>query len=193
MKINIRRVIAFFLLILLSVGFGFAYDGIATAIERHRHPRPEKQVDEVAEYAAEYGIPEPVIWAILKTQSNFTSNAVSEQGAIGLMQLTPKQFDFICTRLLGIQTPDAGMLYDPETNLRCGCAWLSYLYARYDTWHLAFAAYRNGTEILDAWLTDSTLVDQNGMLPAFPDSETTAFVENIERTVEKYSQLYYES
>ena len=39
MKLTSRHIAAFFLLILLSVGFGFAFDGIATAIEKGRHSR----------------------------------------------------------------------------------------------------------------------------------------------------------
>lgn len=40
MKLNIWRVAAFFLLLAVAVGFGFAFDAIATSVERNKHPRP---------------------------------------------------------------------------------------------------------------------------------------------------------
>lgn len=58
MKLTSRRLIALFLLILLSVGFGFAFDGIATAIEKHKYARPAAYRDLIASAAAEAGIPE---------------------------------------------------------------------------------------------------------------------------------------
>ena len=53
MKLTSRRLIALFLLILLSVGFGFAFDGIATAIEKHKYARPAAYRDLIASAAAE--------------------------------------------------------------------------------------------------------------------------------------------
>ena len=192
MKITYQRVIAFFLLIALSVGFGFAFDGVATAIEKKQYPRPTALEAAVAENARTFGLPEPVLWAAILTESDFVSSAVGENGAVGLMQLTPEQFAYICTQVLGEEQMDDGMLYDPATNLRCGAAWISQLYQRYGVWETVFAAYHAGTEQVDAWLSDSTLVTPQGTL-LIPDAATKKQVARMVKAVEQYSQLYYQA
>lgn len=193
MRITVWRVVAFFLLIAVSVGFGFGFDAAATAIEKHNHPRPEALTDAVHQNAESYGIPEAVLWATLKVGSNFTSNAVSDSGEIGLMQLTPARFTFICTELHGTEAQDAGMLYDPATNLRAGSAYLSYLYGRYGVWEHVYAAYRAGTETVDAWLADPERVSAQGVLTDIPDNAVASYVKNMKKAVETYTTLYYET
>ena len=192
MKITYQRVIAFFLLIALSVGFGFAFDGIATAMEKKQYPRVTSLEDAIAENAREFGLPETVLWAAVLTESNFVSNAVAENGGVGLMQLTPELFTHICTQVLGEEQMDNGMLYDPTTNLRCGAAWISHLYQRYGVWETVFAAYHAGTKQVDAWLSNPDLVTPQGTL-LIPDPTVKKQVERMVKAVEKYSQLYYQA
>ena len=183
MKISSRHVVAFLLLVALSIGFGFSFDATATAIEKHKYPRPESLDRKVAAFADEYGLPQSIIWATLRCGSAFASNAVSEDGKVGLMQLTSARFDHIRTELLGLEAMDAGMLYDPDTNLSSGCAWLSYLYEYYGVWDLVFAAYHTGTETVDGWLSNSDLVDENGILIEIPDRTVAAYVRDMTKAV----------
>ena len=193
MRINVWRVIAFFLVIALSVGFGFAYDATLTAIERHEHPKPPELTQAVQAYSSGYGVPDAIVWATLCVGSGFASNAVSEDGAIGLMQLTPEQFFYVRKELIGKETTDAGLLYDPETNLQCGVAWLSHLYERYGVWELTLAAYRVGPQAVDAWLADPQYVDEQGVLIKIPDAKTAAYVKKVTTAAELYRKLYYET
>ncbi len=193
MKLNFYRILAFLALIGLSVGFGFAYDGIATAIEKHRYPQEASVAPLIRENAQAYGLPEAILWATVRTQSNFQSNAVSSDGAIGLMQLTPETFRFICTEVLGEEATDSGMLYEPSTNLRAGAAYLSYLYERYGVWDMVYAAYTVGIDEVDVWLTNPDLLTPLGELSSVPNEEAAKYVKQMQRTVKLYNQLYYES
>ena len=190
MKLNIQRLLALLLLIALSVGFGFAFDATATAIERHRYPCPDDYADAVRDAAARFALPEAVVWAVMCKTGGFESNAVNGD-AIGLMQLTPTQFTFIRTELLGMDSADRGLLYDPAANLDAGCAYLSYLFDRYAVWDLTFAAYLVGIEQVDAWLTDTELLDAQGILTQIPDADARAFAEDLEKTVRLYQKLYF--
>ncbi len=192
MKFNLRHVVAFVLLIALSIGFGFGFDAIATAIEESNHPRPDTLSASVQENATAFGIPEAVIWATVKTGSDFASNAVSEDGRIGLMQLSSKQFDFICRTILH-EEPDPRTLYDPETNLRAGSAWLSYLYGRYGIWDHVFTAYYAGTDTVDAWLQTPDLMSEQGILTDIPNDSIAEYVEDMKDAVELYTILYYQT
>ncbi len=193
MKLTVWRVLAFLLLIALSVGFGFAFDATATAIEKHRYPRPEELSEAVARESAAHAIPEAVIWATMHSGSNFASNAVSPEGRIGLMQITPERFDAIREELLGLDATDAGLLYDPATNLSAACAWLSHLYEHYGVWDLVYAAYHVGTEAVDAWLSDPALTDEAGVLVRIPDPDAADYTARMKKTVSYYESLYYQS
>ena len=191
MKINYIRVIAFFLLIAFSVGFGFAYDGIATAIEKHNYPMEERYRESIADCAEEFGVPEHILWAVVSTESEFVSNLVSDGGEIGLMQISPERLDHICQDILKEPTPDTGMLYDPETNLRCGTALLSELFQRYGVWETVYAAYFIGEDQVDAWLATPELVNEIGRLQNLPDRATADYVDQMIGAASLYGKLYF--
>jgi soluble lytic murein transglycosylase len=193
MKITSRHVGIFCLILLLSIGFGFAFDAIGTAVEKHSYPRPASLADAVAKEAKANGLPEAILWATIRSGSDFASNARSEDGRIGLMQLTPAQFDTVRTTVLELPPAEEGLLYDPNTNLSSGAAWLSYLYEHYGVWELTFAAYHTDLKTVDGWLSDPTLVDENGILREIPDKETASYVKSVMRAVTYYNKLYYET
>ncbi|MBE6589923.1 MAG: lytic transglycosylase domain-containing protein [Ruminococcaceae bacterium] len=193
MKLNLRRILIFLLIVALSVGFGFAFDAIATAVEKSTYPLSESYREDVRANAEEFGIPEHILWGFVKTQSDFSSNKVSSDGSIGLTQLTPDEFFMISKDILGEPTEQAELLYAPSANLRCGAAYLSSLYHRYGVWETAFAAYEVGTETVDAWLLDPTLLGDNGILAKIPDENAARFAKETAKACEYYKRLYFES
>lgn len=191
MKITYRRVIIFFILVACAVGFGFAYDGIATAIEKRNHPLDQRYAEDIQKYAEEFGIPQHILWATVCNESDFASNLVSKNGEIGLMQLSPARFDTIQQSIFKGEPLDHGMLYDPSTNLRFGTALLSDLYRRYGVWETVYAAYHAGTEQVDAWLADPELIDEYGTLKRIPDADTADYVKEMTKSAELYHRLYF--
>lgn len=193
MKLNFRRVVILLLLIGLSVTFGATFDAVADRVERHRYPKPERYTETVSAYAARYGVPEAVIWAIVRTESNFESSARREDGSTGLMQLTPEQFADISARLLHGESADPGLLYDPDTNLRAGCALLSDLYARYGVWDAVYLAWHSGTTQTDLWMSDPACVNDLGIPVRVPDADASSFLSRVKKTERMYAKLYYDS
>lgn len=191
MKLNARHAVIVALILAASIGFGFAFDTVATAIERAQHPRPAELTEEVQKNAEEYGIPEAVLWAMICTESNFASNAKDEDGSIGLMQLTPTEFNMIRTEIMGLEPLDAGMLYDPATNLSCGAAYLSHLYQLYGSWDTVFAAYEVGEATVNKWLKNSDYVNESGVLSKIPNTTVASKVKRISRALSVYTKLYY--
>ncbi len=192
MKLNARRLLIFCLILAASIGFGFAYDGIATAVEKKNHPLPHDLQPIVSASAEEFGVPETVIFAMVRAESGFVSSKVGADGRVGLMQISPERLAFVYEKVLGEEIPNVGLLYDPRTNLRVGTAYLSYLYQKYGMWEPVFAAWRVGEAQTDLWLADPTCLNAQGRLTAIPDRETQSFVSDLLRANKLYASLYFE-
>lgn len=192
MKWNIRHWAILLALLIAAFGFGAAFDAVATAVDKHNYPLNETYADSIRANAQTFGIPEPVLWAMVRTQSNFASNAVGEDGRIGLMQLSPDEFAMIQNDILCEDVQNVGMLYDPETNLRCGAAYLSELFRRYGVWETVYAAYAVGTETVDTWLQNPEYVNEQGTFHRIPDASTASFVKAVTEARKQYTKLYFE-
>ncbi len=89
----------------------------------------------IIEAAFSYGLPVPLVQALIKVESNFVPWAVSPKGAIGLMQLMPGTATF-----LGVQDP-----FSPRENIMGGCRYLRLLLDCFsENLTLALAAYNAG-------------------------------------------------
>ena len=173
-------------ILILSVAVGLSAEFVKTKYETATHPR--KYSEFVEKYAEEYKVPEPICYSVIKRESSFDSTAVSSAGAMGLMQITPATFEYLC-RLLD-EEHEVGLLYDPETNIRFGIFYLSVLYERFDNWDCAFAAYNAGPNRVEGWIEEGK-VDEDGNLVEIPIEETATYVKRINASIKKYEKLYY--
>lgn len=175
-------------ILLLSLLCGYIYSTVWHSIDLRSHPRDCRELVET--YAAAYGVPEDLIYAVILNGSEFRSNHVSEDGRVGLMQLSEATF----ARLTKItkENFDPGMLYDPETNIRYGTYWLSYLYTQYGRWHTVLAVHVSDDEdLVKLWLESGLYTDDKGNLTEIPVDTVAETVEDIEKAREKYHELYY--
>lgn len=174
-------------ILLLATLCGFLYQQIWDRIDRVRYPQDYSEY--VSEYASAYGVPEYIVYAVIRTESGFVSNARSDAGAVGLMQITPDTFEWIS--MLMKKQLDSGMLYDPRTNIEYGTYLLSYLYMRYNRWDTVFAAYNAGAARVDGWLADEENTDKDGRLVSIPYEETRRYVNKVNDAILVYKRLYY--
>ena len=184
---NPSRGLVILILALASIGLGFFGDFILTCLEKNAYPCDYAEY--VSVYAEKYGVPEELVYAVIRTESDFNSGAVSSAGAVGLMQLMPDTFKWLTDEIL-FDHLESGMLYDPETNVRYGIYYLSYLYDRYGDWKLALAAYNGGLGNVDKWLADDRYADGDGGLKKIPFKETRRFVSRVTEARDMYERLY---
>ncbi len=175
-------------IIALSLLCGFVFQLIWDAMDRRNYP--QKYDDYVQVYAYEYGVPEYVLYSVIKVESDFSSGAVSDAGAIGLMQMLPTTFVWLTSE--NGENLDSAMLYDPKTNIKYGAYYLSKLYLQFGTWDEVYAAYNAGPTKVTEWLSDEKYSDDGKTLDKIPYKETRDYVKKVKKANEIYKKLYYE-
>ncbi len=122
-------------------------------------PAPAELEPLIVEAAQVHRLPPTLIRAVIKTESNFCSWAVSPKGAMGLMQLMPGTAAF-----LGVQEP-----FNPRENVQGGCRYLRLLIDFFGgNVPLALAAYNAGYQ---------RVIDCGYQVP--PIKETQEFVTQV--------------
>lgn len=168
--------------LLLGVLFELVYKGAETKLIY-----PQKYSAIVEKYSKEFSVPKELIYATIKIESNFQSDAVSSQGAIGLMQMIPDTYEWLAQKRG--EKYDCALLYDPDTNIRYGTYYLQYLYSRFGSWEKATIAYNWGEGNFSKFLEESGYTE--GDYSSIPVEETRRYVEKVNKAKEKYKNLYF--
>jgi soluble lytic murein transglycosylase len=118
------------------------------------------------------------IFAVMRQESAFSSDARSPAGAMGLMQLMPATAKFIA-RKEHIKAPKRAHLVRPELNITLGTAYLNHVYQQLGTNQvLATAAYNAGPNNVLKWLPDTTL-PADIWVELIPFNETRRYTERV--------------
>ncbi len=177
------------IILLCAILLGGVFDLACRGAERICHPRKYQSI--VSDYSALYGVPEAMIYTMIKVESGFDSTTCSEDGKIGLMQLSPQLYIQLATKA-GDPEINAAALYDPNTNIRYGTLYLAALYQKYGMWSTVYAAWYAGEDSVDAWLQNPAYIDPDfGTLQTVPDKPIAKAVKKAVRTQELYENLYY--
>jgi soluble lytic murein transglycosylase-like protein len=126
---------------------------------------PTAYTEHVRSAAQRYSLSEELLHAVMAVESGFRPTAVSEKGAIGLMQLMPGTARDMYVR----------DVWSPEENIEGGARYLRILANRYDGDLVkTLAAYNAGPEA----------VDRAGGIPRFPETQ-----EYVRKVLDIYQQL----
>jgi soluble lytic murein transglycosylase-like protein len=125
-------------------------------------PLSSNVVEMINQIATAYGVEGPLVHSVIRAESNYNAVAVSNKGAMGMMQLIPST-----ARRFGVQNP-----FDPKQNIEGGVRYLRFLLDYYkNDYKKAIAAYNAG----------EGAVDRYQGIP--PYSETQAYVYQVAKNL----------
>lgn len=188
-KLLSRRVIIIVILLLI-VFWLFGPINIQNKILKIIYPI--KYENFVENYSTKYEVDKNLIYAIIKAESNFNQQAVSNKEAKGLMQLMPQTAEDIAKKLDIEVTKEEifKKLLEPEFNINLGTKYISNLLAKYSNIELALTAYNAGSGNVDTWVENGTLMADGSNIENIPYKETNNYVRKILRDYEIYKKLY---
>ena len=172
-------------IVLLILGLGGVYV-YGIFLERTYPIKYERYVER---YSREFNVDKYLVYAVIKTESGFRPDAVSNVGARGLMQIMEDTFDWIKFKMGDEDTVYYDM-YDPETNIRYGCWLLGYLSEEFGNVEAVAAAYHAGRGNVNEWLSDKNYSADGVHLDVIPISDTAHYVSKITKAKDMYIKLY---
>jgi soluble lytic murein transglycosylase len=154
---------------------------------------PKKYQEAISIYAEKYDVDEKLILAVIKAESNFNKNAVSNRNAIGLMQLMEDTAKDVAQKNeIEIDSDNiAEELCDVYKNIEIGTCYLSMLIQRYQNKEVALAAYNAGIGTIDGWIEKEIIKKDGTDIENIPYKETNNYVRKILRDYKIYEDLYW--
>ncbi len=149
-----------------------------------------------------------LIISIMREESRFNPEAVSSQGAVGLMQLMPRTAQTLLAgyRAMGgerVRGQESGIsninlsnglvksiLTLPEINIRLGTLYLRNLMEKYKNIFYSIAAYNAGEGQVDRWLSGNNYSHIDEFIEDIPYTETLNYVKRVTGVYHMYNRLY---
>jgi len=168
----------------LVKGWGWNTQAIRGAIQSERwndleirFPDPYPALFSAASERA--GITNTWATAIARQESAFWVSARSRVGALGLMQLMPATARDTAKRH-SLPLANLSALYDPQTNINLGSAYLGEMYRTFGNNRVyATAAYNAGPHRVRAWLKERGELPLDIWIETIPFDETRNYVQNV--------------
>ena len=138
---------------------------------------PLKYKNLIKIYSLENSIDAELVASIICTESRYNKDAVSNKGAVGLMQILPttaKNFsdgDF-----------EENDLFNPEYNLKIGLSFLKYLFGKYGDEVTVLACYNAGENVVIKWMEGEDKLEKSQIKYV----ETLNYVNKVQRLKKVY-------
>lgn len=144
----------------------------------------------VSQSSDEFGIPEAVIWGIMRTESFFRPAVKSNVGALGLMQVMPLTGQKMA-EMIDMSGFRPQQLLDPKVNVRVGTKYLQRLSKMFDgSLPLIAAGYNAGPHRVYSWLKSFGNLSLDEFIEHIPFNQTRGYAKKVIRSYFIYSSLY---
>jgi soluble lytic murein transglycosylase len=140
---------------------------------------PIDHLDSVHRHARNNKLDAGQVFAVIRQESAFNSDARSSAGAMGLMQLMPGTGRLTAKRN-SIPYAGAGTLLDVDRNIQLGTSYLRHVMERFnDNPVLATAAYNAGPHRVERWLPETGSESAAIWIVGIPFTETRNYVQRV--------------
>ena len=132
-----------------------------------------------------------VVAAIMREESALNPKAISNAGAIGLMQIMPYTGEWVA-RQVGYEPFEPADLMNPDLNIRFGSWYLGHLAQQFNgNLILTIASYNAGPEAVMQWTKNglSPTDAHDEFVESIPFSETRSFTKRVLRSYTEYLGL----
>ena len=153
---------------------------------------PKTYQELVSRYGEKYQVEENLIFVVIKAESNFDKEAISNRNAIGLMQLMEDTAKDVAKKnQIAIHEDNLKKeLCDVNKNIEIGTCYLSILMQKYQNQEVALAAYNAGKGTVDSWIEKGIIRKDGTDIEKIPYKETNQYVRKIVRDYKIYEDLY---
>lgn len=158
-------------------------------IEVVRAAYPTYFSNEVDRAAGKFGLPEHLIYAVIRQESAFDRDAYSTAKAGGLMQVIPSTASGIAQDL-GATDFQFDDLFDPRTAVEFGSYYVDKQVSGSGDIRLGLVAYHGGPGNLSRWQESFTADDIDLFLERIPRDSTENYVKAVYRNYLMYRHLY---
>lgn len=166
---------------------------LASVIFLDKAERSERELtfyDSILTACSTFSLSPALVFAVIRTESDFHPDARSPAGAVGLMQLMPDTFAYLRDSFFEEKlTNDA--IYDPTVNIRYGTCYLAHLLQKFGSLDVALAAYNAGEGRVALWLTDGSLSRDGKTLLKIPFPETERYVAQTKKYYRYYLNKFH--
>ena len=150
---------------------------------------PQKYSGLVEKYAEKYEVDPALVYAVIKTESDFNPNAVSVNDACGLMQMLPETLVWMQRKNPGERAYVREDLFDPEISINYGTYFLDMLMEQFGNMEAAAAAYHAGPSAVRKWLKDPRYSVDGVHLDQIPYEDTAYYVKKITYSYTIYHRI----
>ena len=149
---------------------------------------PMKYKENIVEIAEKTGVESALIASIANVESNFKEGAISNKGAVGIMQIMPRTAEWIA----GINKIkyEEDMLQSASYNIELGSLYLAYLINFFDDVQLGICAYNAGQGNVQSWLSNSEYSINGKALKKIPFKETQNYLVKVNKNYHYYKNRY---
>lgn len=177
------------LLLLLLVILAAVFSARLAWLHYYKSAYPIKYSQTVFEQSRATGVSPSLLFAVIRTESNFDPGAQSSIPARGLMQITSSTFDWIGYRMGESGKYDYDDMFDSEINIRYGAELLRLLLLEFESDNNALCAYHAGRGNVLKWL-DNPEYSNNGEITDIPFGDTRRHVKKALEAKRIYEELY---
>lgn len=144
--------------------------------------------NEVERMAGKFGVPEALVFAVIRQESAFDSQAYSTSGAQGLMQVMPATARGIASDL-NMENYKSGDGFNPPVNVEMGTYYIAKQVSRWGDIRLGLTAYHGGPGNLGKWKSRYDSSDLDLFLENIPAGSTKNYVKAVYRNYLVYKEI----